>query len=229
MQEKNKKNLLNLIVLVAIALLLVSSFLPMFCIDYSDIQKDIGNEDPKKYSKVDASLFLWHYSEFDFTNPNSSYEFHSYRLFNLISFKTGEPVDIESNLIFKEDQEGFVNRGDVIFSNNLINIIYAALAPLGLALFFYMSYKGIKNIHFKKTRYFLYIGISASLVIIAFFVLFYYYLYIADFYNWGYTNYMTFDYGFYTAITSVVLFLTAFFIQKYLIYYKKTNREDINH
>lgn len=216
----NKKTLLKIVILTAIILSIISLFVPMIIMDYSDVLDDLqkqGYDVPKRYSKLETSILLWIHSVYNYNNPDSPPVHQSYRLFNLIEFEKGKPIDIESALININDQDILNKRGDFLFSTNIASLIYIAIFPIGLAIFIYLIYKGFKNIGIKKTKYFLYLGILPSVIFILFLVGNYLYLSIVDFNDLGYTKYITLGYGFYTVIASIILFFIAYILQQYFI------------
>lgn len=123
----NKKTLLKIVILTAIILSVISLFVPMIIMDYSDVLNDLekqGYETPEIYSKLENSILLWIYSVYNYNNPDSPPVHQSYRLFNLIEFEKGKPIDIESALININDQDILHKRGDFLFSTNIASLIY---------------------------------------------------------------------------------------------------------
>lgn len=220
MQEKNKETVLKIIILTAIILTAISFFAPMASIDYSDVLDDLekqGYNPPRTYVKKEVSLVLWKHSIYDFSDPNSPSEHHSYRLFNLIEFETEKPINIDSTLINPKDLDLLNEKGDIFFSTNIASLIYVALFPIGLAIFIYLIYKGFKNIGIKKTKYFLYLSILTPIISILFIAANYFYIDTIDFYNLNYINYMIIEYGFYIGMAGIILFFIAYILQQYFI------------
>ena len=217
MEKKYKKTLLDLIIITAIAMTIISLFLPIICIDYSDVYKNEYNEEPDKYAKLENSILLWHYAYYDLSNPEEPYENHQYRLFNIIKFETGKPIDIQSNIVSLEEREFLTNNGDFFFSTNIAIYIYMAFIPIGLAVYIYLCYKGIKNIGIKRTKYFLYLALLSVIIFIVYIVGNYFFLETLDIRNIGYSKHMTTGDGFITGLISVTLFFIAYVTQQYFI------------
>jgi len=214
MKEKTKKNLLQLIVLAAIASAIVSVVVPIYTLDYSDIWTKQGYEKPDVYGKLEASIIIWHYTAYDNRDPDSPSEFHDYIIMNIYSFKIGEPFGIISS---EHAERVYISKLSSL--SNLASMFYIVYEVIGFSLIIFFCIKGIKTLNIKKTKYFLYLSIFIFISSVCFTLGSYYFFGVVDVDNFGYTNFITFGYGFYTGIISIILFLSAFFIQNYFIDY----------
>ena len=218
MKEKDKKLLLKLIVIVAIAIGFLYLFVPSFFIDFSDLSKYSGVENPEKYVKIEYAPFLIHEIAYDFSNSDDPSEYHIYYFLNILKFETGEARDISSPHMQNPDIY-YINK-----SSNFINIFYMStflaliIVPI---LIFYFLYKGFKSIDNKKTKYFLYAGFVNLIVFVFYITAYFYFIKSMDIYNLGYTSFINIGYGFYLVIISIILFFFAYILQNYYIKYQK--------
>ncbi len=217
MKEKDKKILLNVIVLVAVILGFISFFAPTISADYSDLLKELGTENPEKYIKSKHAPLLHHHITYDFSNPDDPSEYHIYTFFQFFKFETGTYREINSahklnpDLYYINQASNFLN---VFF---MLYILMLIILPI---LLIYFIYKGIKNIY-NKTRYFLYLFILTLTTCVIFMIGMYYSINSQDINNLGYTDIITIEYGFYLSIATIVLFFLAHILQNYYLEYPK--------
>jgi hypothetical protein len=211
MHKKNKKLLLNLIVLSAIACAVVSVLAPCISLDLSNLLEEYGYEDPDYYHIIEVSPVIWHVTTHDFRDPSNPTIGHEYIFLNLLTFGDGKGIDINT-IVVKDPKVYFGESNSII---NVLSIIYVILDVLVFSLFFYFFYMGIKNIGVKKTRYFLYSTILGVIILVLFVIGSYYVFDIIDLDNLGYIYFVNFGYGFYLGILSIILFFIVYIIQQY--------------
>lgn len=219
MQEKNKKTILNIIILMAISFAFISLFAPINCIDYSDVLEQNGYENPDLYWKKETSFLLNHLSEYDYRNSENHQEFHRYSLFHLLNFETGEPTGEFST----------VNDYDILSENNknppisytLYNMLELIISFLLFVIFIFFSVKIINKKSNKKDKYILYNSITILIIFILSIASAFYLNYFKDHNNLGYMDAWTFGYGFYLMIVSITLFFIAYFMKRYFFEFKR--------
>lgn len=217
MKEKDKKILLNMIVLVAISLGFISLFAPTISNDYSDLLKKLGTENPEKYTKHEITPILIHSIAYDFSNPDNPSEYHIYNFFQFLKFETGTPR--ETDYAHETNPDLYYINQASNFSNIFVMFYIIASITFPLLLIYFI-YKGIKNIY-NKTRYFLYVGSIILISVVIFMVGMYYSINSLDIYNLGYIDITTIEYGFYLGIVTIVLFFLAYILQNYYLEYPK--------
>ncbi len=215
MQEKNKKLLLNLIILFSIAFFIAILFVPITSVNYSDVLEKNGYENPNLYWKYEQALLLRKYSVYNKDDNPSEYHRYSDEL-NLFSFEIGDKTLSDSFTEFSFYRSYFSNR-DNPFSMFLSGILSILFVVFGIAFFSYFCYNGFKSINVKKSNYFLYLGILYIVAFTFYCIISYYFYDFMDVKNLGYTDVFTFEYGFYINIAIIILFFIAFFIQQYFL------------
>jgi len=217
MKNEHKEILLNLIVLAAVAIAIVSLFVPIIGVDYSDIEKNMGIED-FSYVKTYYGPLTAHIIVSDSLESDDAHEYHTYWFFGFFKFETGTPIEYESAHL-KNPYDFYITA-----SNNYLYLLFVSFF-MGMSiypfLFIYFSYRGIQNIDIKKTKYFLYLGIVNLISLISFLIGGYFLVNSFDVNNVGYVNFITFQYGFYLVITSVILFFLSYIMQNYFIDYSE--------
>jgi len=216
MQEKNKKLLLNLVILFAIAFFIAIFFAPITSINYSDVLEKNGYENPNLYWKYEKGFFLRCYSIYnkDKNNPSEYYRYSDE--LDLFSFEFGDKTLSDSFNEFSFYRSYRSNRDNhlSIFMYGISGILFLIF---GIVFFSYLCYNGIKSINIKKSNYFLYLGTLYLFAFIFYCILSYYFYDFMDVKNLGYADVFTFEYGFYINIASIILFFIAFFIQQYFL------------
>jgi len=212
MQEKNKKTILNIIIIFSISLTTASLFTPILKFDYSDVLTAHGYENPEWYWTYESTVFYSHRTEYYFgenTNEKPS-EYHFYKIFHgMFNIESGK----SSAVIVSE-----YNRGESPFiSNTITQMITMILAVIFLFSGVYFIYKGIKLCFIKKNKYFLYIGIICLIGLTGFILASYYDFYFADSNNLGYINFIQPGYGFYLFCIAIALMFMAYIIQSYYL------------
>lgn len=212
MQEKNKKTILNIIIIFFIASITAGLFTPVIKFDYSDVLKAHGYENTEWYWTYESTVFYSHRTEYYFgenTNEKPS-EYHFYKIFHGM-------FNIESG----RSTAGIVseyNRGESPFISNIITqMITMTLAVILLFSGVYFIYKGIKLCFIKKNKYFLYLGIMGSIGITSFILASYYYFYFSDNSNLGFINFIQPGYGLYLFCIAIALIFAAYIIQSYYL------------
>ena len=218
MKNKDKKLMLNLFVLIAIALTIASIFTPSLSSNSLDYYEKGGftyNDVGFKWV-VDSSIIFsrWTVSIGNITAAK-------YFIFGFFPYETElwKEVNLEGLQIMSYD---LISEDVAPSSNILITGILLIIFTL-LISFFYFYYRGIKNCSRKKTRYFLYDGIIVLFIaIISFFVFNFSLNLIESNKTWlELTDYIKFEYGFYYMIISSVLFFSAFVLQNFFIDYSE--------
>jgi len=189
---KNKKLLLNLIILLAVAFSIVSLFAPVISYDNSPWYNDYGLK-PSEYWKHDYGIFYNH----DLRGDKSV---NVYRILHIIEFKEGKI-------------------GLSIWDSSIItNFSFILISGILLfSLFSYFCYKSIKVDDHKKTRYLFYAGISMVATISAFILSLH--STAGSFYNSRFPGEVVFKlgYGFYCMLAASILFFVAYSIQYYFV------------
>jgi len=219
MQEKNKKTILNIIILMAISFAFISLFAPINCIDYSDVLEQNGYENPDLYWKIEQSIFLKDFSEYDYRYPDSPQEFHRYTIFHFLKFETG--ISTGEFTSISDYDVSSENNKNLQLSNSLINMAGILISFFFFVLFIYFSYKIIKNLENKPGRYILYNAVLFIIIFVSVIISGIYINYLKDVNNLGYMDAWYFGYGFYLMIGSIVLFFMAYFLTRYYLDYKE--------
>ncbi len=215
MKNKDKKFVLNLFALIAVALTIASIFTPLYSSDTFDYYKDMGYEyeDISFRWIVESSILFsrWNIAIGNMTGVK-------YFIFGIFPYETEEfkemnieGLQLASYELISEDVEPR--------SNMVVIVISLLISILLLASFFYFCYKGIKSCVRKKTRYLLYAGFISFFITFGSFFVFYFSLNLIESKNdWlQFTDYFKFEYGFYYMIVSIILFFIAFVLQNYFI------------
>ena len=223
MQNKNKKILLNLVFISAIALGITSLFVPTTRIDYSDLYEDSGYTNIERYAVLESSPILTRYVEYDFSKSNAPSENHRYSILTIFHFESGEPVKIKAS-VYLNDTDYVIESYGLI---DMFSMIYVVFEIVLTAILFLLLYRGFKNMY-QKNRYFLYLGLVSLVIFVLTIIAIYYTENLADINNLGYTNYLTFQYGFYLGIVAIILFFTAHILQNYFIEHTEQEKNPID-
>jgi hypothetical protein len=223
MQIKNKKTFLEIIILAAITFAFISFFAPFNCIDYSDVLEKNGYKNPDLYWKQERSLLSTHHIEYDYRNSENPQEYHRYTFFNILKFERGETTGEFSN----------VNDYDILSDNNknppisysIFNMAGLIVNSLSFSFFVYISYKIIKIKPYKTDKYILY-NIIILLIILSTMITGAIYINnVKDVNNLGYMDSWTLGYGFYLMFGSIILFLSSYFIKRYIFEFKEKTQD----
>ena len=200
----NKKFLLNVIVISAVALSIAAIFTPISSFDMLDYYDSKDIQDPESHWSLHSYFFLAHY-----TFNKGSRTAERYGIFHVLYYDTPEWGELNSggNLVAKY--------GSVPSSNALNVMSFLVFGALGLFAYFYFCFKSLKVCGKKKTKFFLYSGIiglaviSSSIISLNFNLNF--------LYNSSLSDFIRLDYGFYYIVIASVLFIIAYFTQTYLV------------
>ena len=218
MKNKNKKLLLNLIVISAVALSIAPIFTSIYNTDYSG---EFGSQDdPWKVTMVYEIALFYTHRNYKINDLSGNF----YLIFNLYKIK-----DQGHKKIF-ETYSTTENEGSVMSYGSLINkLIFVAFGGFFTIFLYFFCYKSIKEINRKKTIFPLYAGIMVLIIVVACFFAFSTYI---DDQEYEYdkldnqrdinNNKIEFsdirlDLGFYYLITSSILFFITYFIQSRII------------
>lgn len=197
MKNKDKKLLLNIVLLSAVALSIAQFFFPVFSVN----TYDLPNEGQNNY-KQECYIFLSR--TISFNDDGSVRGFYNNLLY----------IDLDNAFSKKLDIDDESNSHQV--SNFIIPFFILLLSITALYVtFFYFSYKSIKFCGIKKTRYLLYAGLTLVISFIGFFSSS---LLILRLYGWD-ISYIKVDLSFYYIILAIILFFVGYFIQNYFIDY----------
>lgn len=217
MKNKDKKFVLNLFALIAVALTIASIFTPLYSSDALDHFKDMGYEyeDISFRWLVESSIL---YSRWNIAIGNITGI--KYFIFGIFPYETQEFKEINIEGLQLSSYE-LISEGVEPQSNMTIIIISLLISVLLLISFFYFCYKGIKSCVRKKTRYLLYAGFISFFITFGSLFVFYFNLnFIQSKNDWlHFTDYVKLEYGFYYMIISIILFFIAFILQNYFVDY----------
>ena len=223
MQEKNKKTLLKIIFLSAIALMITSIFSPIISFDYSDVLKEYGYNNPDWYWTAEGSLFVDKLSVFTFSEEMNKKvsEFYRYTILALFRIEIGEKGDWTEITDYNIDKE-------TLFSKGLTSMVGFVFSSILLFLFIYFCYSYIKyNYNYnRKNKYLLFLGFVTLILVIFKIIGVYMNIDYHDTQNIGYTNFLTFGYGFYLACIGIFLFFISYFIQYYFLNFSNNKKSD---
>ncbi len=217
MQNKDKKTILNLIIICALAFAIVGFFVPVSSVSYSDVLVENGYEQPDLYWVKSGSLLSDYFSVYDYRDSNKPSEFHRYTFFNFLKFENGEPSGEFSSIT--DYDSNVENNWEGPLSYSLIRNIEFIFSLLLFLLFIFFCYKIFKNNAFKQNNLILYLGL---VVLVTFFYALFSYYYgtiLRDVNNLGYANVLKFEYGFYLTILSIILLLSLYILKKYNIFF----------
>jgi hypothetical protein len=210
----DKKFIFNLTVLAAIASTFVACVVPIYSFYILDVYNDHDIAFPYSPWRVDNSYLVYRFTIYDKANidfKNPTYD--SYAICHFLRYETGERSDELRYFNEKITEEPF----SYILNNSIVFILRFAL----LLLFVFICYKIIRDKRINNAKYYLFAGLTTLIILISFIIgVFNFYISI-DEPGLGYTNYIKFEYGFYLAVLSTILFFIAYFIQVYPIDIKK--------
>jgi len=207
MQDKNKKNILKIIILISISIAIISFFIPMISFDYSDVLKDMGYE-PKLYTKREDSFLFNHISGYDHRDDKPYSEYHRYVFLYFIEFEEGNK-DLKDKFFTVTDYDV----ENPILSKGMANVIDISMMLIFFPMFIIFSYLIIRKLNNIKLRNLLYLSIIMFIIIISTISIVYYLYDFIDIDNLGYVNYLNFGHGFYLACASIILLFAAILIQ----------------
>jgi len=218
MKQNLKKSILNLILLAAIALFIVSLFSPIVCFDQSDVLEESGYEDYQWYWMRENSIVLSKLTVYDFRDTMSEEGHAFYRYLLLTNFVLYEIGESEAETITEYDREE-----PAFISTTMADFFAIICFPIAFILIIYLLYNGFKYFFIRKNNFFMYLGLLLVVGYIIFFFGQYYFFDFVDTEDLGYTNVLNFGYGFYTSIACIVLFFIIHFIQRYFLDFSKEN------
>ncbi len=224
MKNKDKKTILNLVALAAVAFSVATLFTPVASWNLLDIYKDAGVDNPCEFglsywSTEVSTLFI----RLKHTDDNITVYNHLFFAFIPIASEGWEQRYIGeskvTNYEFSIDPQVPSSRATTVMSTIVFGVVL-------LVLLLYTTLKGFKYCEVKKTKWFFYSGfitisMGIGLLITVFFDINY-------FDNWphgNYTDYIRLEYGFFYIVISSVLFFTAYIIQNYFIDFSKDKPE----
>jgi len=215
MHNKDKKNILNFTLLIAISLSTVSFFSPVTCFNSSDVLDDKGYEEYDWYWTLESSFLLNKLSIYDFKNTidENGNVYYRYSIIDITIYESGQKGDWIELSDYTIDEPNLLSRS---LGSMIILIIYFILG----ALFFYFSYKTLKQ-YYKENNYIFYMGLISLTIFLAFIIVSCTNINFYDTQKLGYINYISFGYGFYLAMTSIILFFVLYFIRPYFLDFKK--------
>jgi len=212
MQNKHKKNIIDIMILLGIATTIVALFVPIISNDFSEIVTDQGFSDPDVYWKTERSLLYDHLHLVD-AREQSTGGFHIYRIFKYFNFRSGDAELIKEAPNFASfdlDESGNYSTGP-------IDLFTSVAVLISIIIFLFLAYTGYKSYGIKKTYYFLIVFIGDVLLLLGFLFLTYTGALSRDLYDYDFVKYIHLSYGFYLGILSMVIFLTLFLVQSKII------------
>ena len=215
----DKKFILNIMVITAIASTILACILPYFSFNLLDVYKNY--EDTPRYPwEIECSLLTKELRVYDNTGNNKELVYESYQICIIYNFETGElPTDLKET---KEDSSG-----NYFFPSMIFFLIVIVPVYILINFFAYFSIKSFKDCGNKKTKYFLYAGITLLIIVLLNLAQVYNSYSSLDVDNLGYVNSIKFEYGFYLLIMSIILFFTAYFTQDYLVDFGKESENTL--
>lgn len=216
MQDKNKKNILSMVALLALALLIVSLFLPVLTLDYSTILEKNGYNKPDLYWRMDKYFAFIHYSVYDKRDVKNQSEFHRYKFFNFFIIETGDH-SIKDEFSPISTYEKTSTEQSYLFTEKTAAMTWFVFGIVTFLLCLFFCYRGIRYCTVKKTKDFLFLFIIGLIFSFVYITLNYFSNDFADVNNLGYNKYMTFEFGFYLFYLSIFLFFVVFIVQNYFL------------
>jgi len=202
MKNKDKKMLLNIIALAAVGFSIAQIFFPVFSINTFDTE---FMKDFDRGFKIENYIFMDRY--------------HIYE--NNLGVKTLVGINDVILHIYFQREIPLVDRNNpnsVQQSSLIIPLAIGTLSIFGvLSIFLFFTYKALKFCGKKKTRYFLYSGITFFIFIISFLIgsIVPLYLYSYD------LSTIKFGYAFYYMLIALCLFFISYYIQANYIDYEE--------
>ncbi len=193
MKNKDKKTLLNVFVLLAVALSIAQFFFPVNSVNTNDYPEEFIYD-----AKQENYILLCR-----FINYNED----------------GSVNRIITMPLYQGQKKGITLRQNIQSTSDAV-VPVSMIVSLGMilySLFFYFSYKGIKYCGIKKTRFFLYSAITMILNTVSVFLGTFF---IFDHFGFN-TKYIRFELSFYYMMLSIILFSIAYIIQSRFIDYSE--------
>jgi len=212
MRIKNKKTILKIIMLGAIASAIVSLFVPNVTFDYLDVLKKNGNEYPEVYCKIEYSPLIIHFVGYNYEDGENPIVYDRYKiLYGLIKTESGKGKGIHFSGTTDYD---ITNSDNLLVSKAGFDFLTIVGLIFFLVLFSYFCYKIFREDEY-NTRYLLYESLLLLVIVIGYPISIYYSYYIIDINNMGFIDSLIFGYGFYLMIVSTVLFFISYLLKKH--------------
>jgi len=219
MNNKNKKNIMQLILISAIAFFIAGNTLPMIDFSYSEMLEETGGAKSPLFDDFEVKhyfvAYYWSVRNEKFSEltggPNEMSKWVILYLFEYTSTE-GKTSDDVYDYIETESDIGGLERTAAVF------IGLPLLCLLVSSVFFALV--SLKNSDKKYSRASLYAGACCLIPLIMIVIIINYTF--ATFIGGGaWVHYLNYNLGFYYAIISITLYFVAFFMQRYIEYPKK--------
>ena len=149
MKNKDKKLVLNIITILAVALSITQFFFPVYSLSTYDF--------PQKYSKNRIKENYLLFNRYLFFDENDFLEKVDYNLLHIETYNSELEIDDVENL---GQGSFYILPGAILF----LIIIFL------ISIFIYFVYKSIRLCGIKKTRFFMYSAITLIIITIGFFI-----------------------------------------------------------
>ena len=217
MKSETKLFIFKIIIFLAIAFIIVSCFTPLVSWDQS-LFRGGDKENYDYYYKIDyAPILTEHYTVYSVKDPNVSSVYHMYSLLYFFSFDSG---DDELKNCFNKVTDYTVKPVGIL-SVTVSKMVYLIFLFIWLFLLIFYFNKGMKDIGDNKSRDLLYISLI-NLLFLTLYLLIIFFMYFSRG-KWYFG--MRLEYGFYLFVLGIVLFFSAFILQKYFIDFSKNLNE----
>ena len=218
MKNKDKKNLLQFIVITAFALFILGNFFPIMSMSSSDIPDDIISDKQKKNEYWGSNTYLT-LNHFYYRNDkiaqltNKSCLFDNYIILYIYEL-TPEDVNIDVyNFLSEQNELGLGKFDGTIYSFLVIPIVVMLIISI------YFGLISIKNIHKKYSKASLYAGVFLMIPVVLV-VLGNIYVHTVDVYP-PLSLYLRYHLGLLYFVLSIILYIISFFLQKNVVYEEK--------
>ena len=211
MKEKNKKNILQILLITAVASFVASQFSPIICFSYSDM---MYKKEGYTYVSLDWGLEYYNLFYHSYYNDYRLIDFeggiqsnHKWFILYLyrIEIEEGERVGLGSDPLWYAKS---VPAEEHLSSLFLLVMFYAFML-----ISFYYTFKSLKDFGKKKTKAPLYASMSSSLTLVFLSYGTYLQMNSHDIHNQGRANYLTTGYGFIYEFIAIILLLVVYFLQ----------------
>ena len=222
MNNKNKMNVMQFILIAGIALFIAGNLMPINDFSFSDMYEKSGKEKPMFEVddfevKYHFGAYYWRVRDDAFSEitggPNEMSRWKILHLFEVTSTE-GQTDDVIYEYV--ETQSSTLLHQSTILYFLGLPIFVLLVSSVFFALI------AIKNSEKKYSRASLYAGICFLIPLVLFVVIINYSFSVpGGVGNGKYLPYLNYNLGFYYSIISALLFFVAFFMQRYIAYPKK--------
>ena len=219
MNNKNKKNIMQLILISAIAFFIAGNIFPMIDFSYSEMLEETGGTKSLPYDDFEIKHYFtahyWSVRDEKFSEltggPSEMSKWVILHLFVYTSTE-GKTSDEVYDYIETESGAGDAQRTVVVFMG------LPLFCLLVVSVFF--AVVSLKNSDKKHSRASLYAGVCFIIPLIMS-VIMINYSFVAVLGDGTWVHYLNYNLGFYYTIISITLYFVAFFMQRYIEYPKK--------